>query len=330
MSTGNEYNNEFSNALVSVIVAIYNAEEYIDKCITSIVNQSYKNLEIILVDDGCIDGCPQICDEWQNKDTRIKVVHKQNGGVGSARNAGLDMVTGEYVTFVDSDDYVDGRYVEYLYRACIENSCDMSICRSEHYENDNSKYELKCVLNNVESIINKEGQGIIRNQLYKRSLFENLRFPVGKIHEDEFIYYKLQYRSQKIAVLKNSLYVSDYNPNSITRKKLDNSRLNRIDAIIDKYRFAKENGLDWLKNIAINDAFVFSISIMSCPRRKFENFRQFKKSFKPMFVTMKHEIFTDYKLGFWRRLVVFLSGKILFPLTIYGILWKIKKRYFEK
>ena len=114
--------------LVSIIVPIYNVEKYIKECIDSIINQTYKNLEIILVDDGSPDCCPKICDEYSKKDKRIKVIHKENGGLSSARNAGLDVAKGEYVSFIDSDDVVDEKFIETLYNLCIENNCDISEC----------------------------------------------------------------------------------------------------------------------------------------------------------------------------------------------------------
>ena len=106
--------------LISVIVPCYNVEEYLPKCIESILNQTYRNLEILLVDDGSPDNCGRICDEYAAKDSRIRIIHKKNGGLSDARNAALDVMTGEYVTFIDSDDYVSDDYVEYLYKIIKE------------------------------------------------------------------------------------------------------------------------------------------------------------------------------------------------------------------
>ena len=117
-----------SSPLISVIVPVYNVEKYLDKCIESIVNQTYKNLEIILVDDGSPDNCPQICDAWAEKDSRIKAIHKKNGGVSSARNAGLEIITGEYVTFVDSDDWIEQDYVSNIITSEHFDECDVIAC----------------------------------------------------------------------------------------------------------------------------------------------------------------------------------------------------------
>ena len=114
--------------LISVIVPVYNVEAYLDKCISSIVNQTYRNLEIILVDDGSPDNCPAMCDAWAKKDSRIRVIHKLNGGLSDARNAGMTVTTGELMAFVDSDDWIDVHYIEYLYNALRQSNADISAC----------------------------------------------------------------------------------------------------------------------------------------------------------------------------------------------------------
>ncbi len=118
------------NDLVSVIIPIYKVEPYIRECLDSVINQTYRNLEIILVDDGSPDGCPKICDEYAENDSRIKVVHKENGGLSDARNKGLDVASGEYITFVDSDDVVHKAYVEFLYDNLKKTNSDVSVCQS--------------------------------------------------------------------------------------------------------------------------------------------------------------------------------------------------------
>lgn len=119
--------------LISVIVPVFNVEQYFERCVTSLINQTYKNLEIILVDDGSTDNCPKMCDEFAIADRRIKVIHKENGGQGIARNSGLEIASGNYVTFVDSDDYLCETYIEKLYSALIKNKADMAICAYSVY-----------------------------------------------------------------------------------------------------------------------------------------------------------------------------------------------------
>ena len=131
------------DSLVSVIVPVYKVEKYLSKCLDSIVNQTYKNLEIILVDDGSPDNSGKICDEYAQKDSRIKVIHKENGGLSSARNAGLDIATGEYIAFADSDDSVHLDFVEKLYRAIKEENADIACCSVEDFIEDKNKIECR-------------------------------------------------------------------------------------------------------------------------------------------------------------------------------------------
>ena len=116
------------NELISIIIPIYKVEEYLDECISSVINQTYTKLEIILVDDGSPDSCPKMCDDWAKKDSRIRVIHKTNGGLSDARNAGIEVATGEYIAFVDSDDYIKPDMIAKLYAALCKEEADISAC----------------------------------------------------------------------------------------------------------------------------------------------------------------------------------------------------------
>ena len=168
--------------LVSVIVPIYNVEKYLEKCIESIVNQTYKNLEIILVDDGSPDNCPAICDEWAQKDSRIKVIHKKNGGLSSARNAGLEVSNGEYISFVDSDDWLDENTFEELLENNDEQADFISFGLLEEFDTEtHQKLRADTVLYNqneiFSNILNDNGiAGYACNKLFKRSIIGDDRF----------------------------------------------------------------------------------------------------------------------------------------------------------
>ena len=240
------------NELISVIVPIYNVEKYLHQCLKSIVNQTYKNLEIILVDDGSPDNCPKICDEYSRKDKRIKVIHKENGGLSSARNAGLDVVTGEYISFIDSDDMIDEKFIETLYNLCKENNCDISECNLQRFEKEVVKkadnydkkiytnYEMQRRLYIPEYFI----RGIVVwNKLYKRYLYDDIRFPVGKINEDEFATYKVLYKCRSsICVTEEELYYYRINENSIMGQKFNPKRLDVLDAFEERKEFYKSKG----------------------------------------------------------------------------------------
>lgn len=235
--------------LITVIVPVYNVEKYFKQCLNSIINQTYKNLEIILVDDGSPDNCVKICDEYAKKDNRIKVIHKENGGLSSARNAGLDIATGEYISFIDSDDYVAENFIEILYKLCVENNCDISECDFLKFENDvvtqKKTAKIQCYTSNeIQHKIYSEEYVktiVVWNKLYKRYLYENMRFPLGKINEDEFITYKVLYNCKSnIAVTNEQLYYYRYNAQSIMGRKFNEKRLDVLEAFEERKEFYKE------------------------------------------------------------------------------------------
>lgn len=197
--------------LISVIVPIYNVEKYIRRCIDSIVSQTYKNLEIILVDDGSPDKCPQICDEYAKKDNRIIVLHKENSGLSDARNAGLDIAKGEYFIFIDSDDYVTENFVDVLYMTASQNGSKLAICNHVCVDESGNHISVKndsYVKNEIISA--KEINGRVMqfsthmcvvawNKIYHRSLWENIRYPRGRVCEDEYVFCDIVDQCDKIA-----------------------------------------------------------------------------------------------------------------------------------
>lgn len=209
--------------LVSIIVPIYKVEPYLRRCLDSIVNQTYTNLEVILVDDGSPDNCPQICEEYAVKDSRIVVIHKENGGLSDARNAGLDICKGEYISFVDSDDWVNEEYIEKLISIITKESADIAIGENSQTRQVSQKQNAKAVtktFSSKDALIHLFTQNHIAfivswGKIYKRNLFSALRFPVGKFHEDEFTSYILLSNAKKIAYTSQILYFYFQRPNSI-------------------------------------------------------------------------------------------------------------------
>ncbi len=202
--------------LISVIIPIYKVERYLDRCIESVVNQTYKNLEIILVDDGSPDNCPFICDDWAKKDNRIKVIHKLNGGLSDARNNGLKVASGEYISFVDSDDWVESCFLEKLYRIMQQENADVVGCgvayASEEGKILKSKSCSKPLLNmtKIEAlrqlILEKEITQTVWNKLYRREVIRDILFEVGKCHEDDFWTYRIIDRANKVTMISDLLY----------------------------------------------------------------------------------------------------------------------------
>lgn len=216
------------DSLVSIIVPVFNVELYLQRCLDSVINQSYHNLEIILVDDGSTDGCPQICDGYALKDIRVKALHKVNGGLSSARNAGLNVAKGEFIAFVDSDDVIHPNFVERLVDAIEQTGMNMSVCLFNHFSDeeplffDEKKTNPICLSVNDSisfycELTPAKSTAFISSctKLYKKNLFKNIRFPEGKIYEDGLISYKLIDVADGVAYIAEALYGYYMRSNSI-------------------------------------------------------------------------------------------------------------------
>lgn len=225
--------------LISVIVPVYNVERYLKACVDSVISQTYSNLEIILVDDGSPDKSPEICDEYAKKDSRIQVIHQKNGGLAKARNIGIENSHGEYISFIDSDDYVVPNYVEILYRGIIENDADVSIAsfrslkkNTVFHEDYSSAFSVISKRKCFEIYTSTSTNPFVSawNKLYKRSLFSNIQFPEGKLYEDAFTTYKIFDVAKKIVFSSSVLYFYRLNPDSIMGQSFRKKHLEMIDA----------------------------------------------------------------------------------------------------
>lgn len=223
--------NDRIKKIISVIVPVYNVESYLERCILSIVNQHYEHLEIILVDDGSKDGCPIICDKWADKDKRIKVIHKKNGGLSDARNVGIEAATGDYLLFVDSDDYIELTMCDRLLTAIENTEADIAVCNlfwdyPKHKKVDKLQQMDGDVVPKTrileEYFLRSSVAMVVAwNKLYRRKLFfttENIRYPVGRLHEDEFTSYRLLYTADKTVFIDAPLYHYVQRDNSIMTK----------------------------------------------------------------------------------------------------------------
>ena len=234
--------------LISVVVPIYKVEMYLKQCINSIIKQTYTNLEIILVDDGSPDNCPKICDEFKEKDSRVVVIRKENGGLSDARNAGIDVAKGKYIAFIDSDDYIHNEFIEELYNHIVSEKAQISMCTIQKVnEKDEVIEEIPIteekVISGRKAILEFNNFSISNvvawNKLYNIELFKDIRYPKGKIHEDEFTTYKLLYLAKRVAISNRKLYYYRYNQNSITNKQFNEKRLDVIDALEERIEFFK-------------------------------------------------------------------------------------------
>ena len=219
--------------IISIIVPIYNVDKYLSRCIDSILNQTFKKFELILVNDGSTDNSGVVCEEYANKDNRIKVIHKSNGGVSSARNSGLHAAKGEYIGFVDPDDYIDESMYGKLYGLCIENDSDIAICKFSREINgkiqasDETGKVLK--FNNIEAMNELFKGNLYRfslcNKLFNKKCFNNISFPEGRIHEDLSTTYRLFANSKNSTYINYCGYIYVKRENSILTSKFNEKRL---------------------------------------------------------------------------------------------------------
>ena len=254
--------------LISIIVPVFQVKKYIRKCLDTIIGQTFEYIEIILIDDGSTDESGFICDMYAEKDNRLKVIHKENGGLSSARNVGLEYAKGDYIAFVDSDDWVDLDYIRKMYEVCRLHDCD--VCQCGIYDAINDDMEIRdsggvpSIYTPLEfayaemSLLSWDCV-VCWNKLYKSELFKEIRFPEGKIHEDEYTTYKVLNRANRIALLPTRLYYYRRRPESIVAKKYSYKRLDARDAYIEREGFYHDLGevrleasvkarhLQWLK-----------------------------------------------------------------------------------
>ncbi|MFI3201328.1 MAG: glycosyltransferase [Eubacteriales bacterium] len=260
---------------ISIIVPIYKVEKYLDKCVDSIVNQTYANLEIILVHDGSPDNCGAMCDEWAKKDERIVVIHKKNGGLSDARNAGLDIVSGKYIMFVDSDDYLDLQMAEKLYAALIQNQADMAACNFVYVDEKGAFIKNGDAIKQNEVKMGKEAlftlcerrtniSVVAWNKLYKEHIFKDIRYPLGKINEDEFVIHHVLGKCKKIAFVAELLYFYVQRTGSIMADAGSVNKTDYIEALVDRCLYYYEiknygNVLNTFKNVVNTYMFYYKL-----------------------------------------------------------------------
>lgn len=306
--------------LISVVVPVYNVEEYIDRCIRSIINQSYKNLQIILVDDGSEDKSGKICEYYAKCDKRISVIHKQNGGLSDARNIGINIAQGKFITFVDSDDYILENYIERLYSLLYETNADISIIgvetifRNHVAEKRELKYYPPTVYTKEEAIretLNVRLRQSAWGKLYKIELFNNIRFPKGKLYEDLAIVFNILCVANKVVFSNEALYMYMIRKNSIMQTSFNLQQYQEAEII--------ERAMDFL------ETQYPTLHYEACARRVYSYFvilrrilySENKEEFKFQRYELKHKI-KYYSRGLLRRTNIPKSLKIKIILYIFG------------
>ena len=243
------------NPLISVIIPVYKVEAYLTACVESVLAQTYQNFEIILVDDGSPDNCPQMCDEFAARDSRIRVIHKPNGGLSSARNAGIDGAKGEYLAFLDSDDLWTPLFLERLYQAIGETGADLAVCLFRRFRGEpprelpeaaqtlllTQREAFECLFG-----VRNENMVVAPNKLYSADTFREIRYPVGKLHEDEAVIHEILGLTQKVAWVDEAHYLYRESSNSITTAKFSLKRLDEMYAKEQRISYFEVRGMQEL------------------------------------------------------------------------------------
>ncbi len=234
--------------VISIIVPVYNSESKLEKCIGSILRQTFNDFELILVNDGSVDLSGKICEDYAKNDSRIRVIHQKNLGVSEARNTGLKHAVGKYIGFVDSDDYIDEKMYETLYNLILENNAEVAVCgvREIHPHKEVISYDNEgiLILDKYEAVkllfIGKYLTMYAVNKIYKKELFNEIRYPIGKIYEDTIITPKVCSLADKIVYTPRNLYNYVRTPGSITASKFSQKDMDIIEAGKSVFEFSKK------------------------------------------------------------------------------------------
>ena len=323
-------------AEISIIVPVYNVESILCQCIDSILAQSFEDFVLILVDDGSPDNCGLICDKYAAKDKRIVVLHQENKGLSSARNAGIDYVMSkedvQWITFVDSDDWIDEDYLKVLYESVSSKKCDCAVggfvATSARDIRKKKSKEKPCSISvtpdelfgrvhtfgDVEIPVN-----IAWGKLYRKTLFANVRFPVGRINEDRFISHLIAFQCQSLVLIPQALYFYYLRENSISRSIWSSKKLNDIEATRGQIQFFEKHGAKRSLLIAVKDYYRITLrqltSIRSLGNAEYRPYE--KKARKELFRCV-------YKYSAILNLSADEKRQVLFALCP-AIKWVIRK-----
>lgn len=298
--------------LISIIVPIYKVEDYLDQCIESICNQTYNKLEIILVDDGSPDCCGDICNAWSEKDCRIRVVHKANGGLSDARNAGLEIATGEYIAFVDSDDVIHHEMFSVLLTTMLQSKADIVECGIKEFQNTVIQDEIPamydiCNFNTVDALrglLDESIFDVLFGISYIKNIFDKLRFEKGKLHEDVFFTYQAFGGVEYVAKIKIPLYYYRQRAGSIMGTAFSGRNLDALEAQKQRYVYMREKypELSGLAQEKLLNACIYFGQKALCSKNKnlIESvFAEIKPIFKVFYKAEKLQ--TNAKQKIWYR-----------------------------
>ena len=319
------------NDLISIIIPVYNVENYIEKCMNTIINQTYKNIEVLLIDDGSTDSSPKLIENIRKSDKRIKTYHKKNGGLSDARNYGIKKAKGKYLVFIDSDDWVDLNYIEYLYNLIKKNNCDISICEivkitdcgkivSRNYNNNSI-----VIMNQKEAIRNmievKYFATSACGKMYKKECFDNVLFPVGRLFEDIPTNYNIFLSIDKIVFGAKGLYYYLTREGSITRNDFSEKHMDSIFFIEEAMKNVIKKYPEFKKNSETR-IFLAYFDIWKSFRRKDEK-NEYYNITKENVKKMRLSIIKNHES---KRIVRIKATLTYLPISVVRILFNIMKK----
>lgn len=318
------------NNTVTIVVPVYRVENYLGRCVDSILEQTYKAFHLVLVDDGSPDNCGAICDDYAKKDSRVAVIHQENGGLSAARNTGIDWAfansDSEWITFIDSDDWVHPCYLEILLSAANQMGASMAIC--EHIRTDRfSEYgqiQKKPKLIDVEDFYcsNHVTATVAWGKLYKLSDFESVRYPLGKIHEDEYTTYKILLTASRVAYIDEPLYFYYINNQGIMSETWKLNRLDAIEGLRQQVFFCKQNKFLVAYRFAVNNYVDYLVYDLKQIQALYPDKKRTVVGLRTEL--RKLIIFTSYKMQISAELMNIAYG-LAFPIT-FLVLKKLRKK----
>lgn len=310
-----------SQPKVTIIVPVYNVENYLPRCIESILNQTYGNLEILIIDDGSTDNSGKICDQYARQDTRINVIHKQNGGLSDARNVGIDNASSEYVFLLDSDDWIDPKAIEVLHNIAEKEKADIVECGFREIKSDRILNSDACTGRVAKISTSKAVQECITwgqikpvawNKLYKRSVIGAVRYPIGRYHEDEFTTYKILYNAKNIFYVDLAFYNYDRSRSDSITSKFKIQNLDGCEAMRQKIHFINEHDdLSIIRKDACNTyCFTFFDSLSKCSKNKMLDMTETQETIR-LFLSEKKTLFKSNIEPLYKKCIDLLENEKL-------------------
>ena len=317
---------------ISIIIPAYNVEKYISRCIDSVLKQTYSNLEIILVDDGSKDKSGHICDIYKEKDSRIKVIHKENGGLSDARNYGIREAQGEYIVFIDSDDYVDSNYIEELYNLVIKDNVDMAITshkiigKKVKFKYEKSKFkELKEKI--LDRMLYDEDIDVSAwGKIYNKKLFKNVEFPKGRLYEDAATFYKLVDQCDYISVNNIPTYNYVIRSNSISQNSFSIKKMDLIKSTEEMTEFIKNKYPNLINGCKRRLMFSYLSTLTQLTKSRKRNKAIEQQLFKYIKENRK-EVLQDKRIPKRDRFALIIS---IFGFNTFKFFWKTYEKIIRK